>query len=42
VREVTDRAVVADGRLQLARAVQDRAVLDRRARTDHDAALVTA
>ena len=40
VREVTDRAVVADDGLELARAVQHRAVLDRRARADDDAALV--
>ena len=42
VREVTDRAVVADDGFEHARAVQHRAVLHRRARTDHDAALVAA
>ena len=40
--EVTDHAVVADGRLELARAVDHRAVLHRRALADHDAALVAA
>ena len=42
VREVADRAVGADDRLELAGAVQHRAVLHRRARADDDAALVAA
>ena len=42
VREVPDRAVVADDRLELAGAVEHRTVLHARARPDHDAALVAA
>ena len=42
VREVTDRAVGAHDRLELPGAVEHRAVLDRRAGADHDAALVAA
>ena len=42
VREVADRAVVADDGFEHTRAVQHRAVLHRRARPDHDAALVAA
>ena len=42
VREVADRAVVADNRLKFTRAVDDRSVLHRRAFADHDAALVAA
>ena len=42
MREVADRAVGADVGLELARAMEHRAVLHRRARADHDATLITA